>query len=104
IFPARQKLSGNGTQETMDWHADLIEYRGGVLISGELFRSTGHWNKAQQIEIFQTLCGRVVMLVAGYGHNKQQYLHHYMCQAGDICIVPPGAWHITYVLTHHAQV
>lgn len=89
---------------TSHWYADLVEYRPGVLPSGEYFRSTGHWNGSTQIEIFEALTGNVIIIVAGYASTGQRYVYQHICRPGNICIVPPGAWHITYVVDGPALV
>jgi hypothetical protein len=84
--------------------ADLVVYRPGVLPGGELFRSTGHWNEPEQLEIFQTLTGTVVMLVAGRRAGGAPFLYEQVCGPGQVIAVPPGAWHVSYVLEGPAAV
>ncbi len=100
IFPPRLKAQ----EQESYWYADLIEYRHGVLPTGELFRSTGHWNPDHQVEIFETLQGKVVIIIAGNTPDGKSYLSKHVCAAGDRCLIPPGAWHITYVLEGPALV
>jgi hypothetical protein len=86
------------------WYADLVEYLPGLLPNGEPFRSTGHWNPEPQIEIFQTLLGEVAILTAGTTPDGEPYLTERVCGPGDLCIAPPGSWHITYALAGPAVV
>jgi hypothetical protein len=84
--------------------ADLVVYQPGLLPGGELFRSTGHWNQPEQLEIFQTLTGTVVMLVAGRRPDGAPYLYEQVCGPGEVMAVPLGAWHVSYVLDGPAAV
>jgi hypothetical protein len=102
LFAPRPVATGDGAASC--WYADLVEYRPGVLPNGEFFRSTGHWNPSRQIEIFQALFGEVAILLAGYTSQGEPYLLEEVCGPGDFCIAPPGAWHITYVLSGPAVV
>ena len=102
ILPPR--VAGSGAGATV-WSADLVVYQPGTLPGGEPFRSTGHWNPADQVEIFQVLSGRVLMLssvVADTGDGAGVYFQE--CRAGDLALVPFGAWHLTYVLDGPAMV
>ncbi|WP_203856185.1 cupin domain-containing protein [Plantactinospora mayteni] len=80
------------------WSADLVIYPAGVLATGEPIRSTGHWNGANQLEIFQTLAGRNLMIVSGWRPDGSRYLYQHTSGPGDLVVVPFGAWHLTYVL------
>ncbi|MBV9022659.1 MAG: hypothetical protein JO362_02360 [Streptomycetaceae bacterium] len=91
-------------RETAFWYADLVVYRHGILPDRQPFRSTGHFNAAEQLEVFQTLTGRVAMLIAGTSPNGVPYLSFEICEPGAITVVPPGAWHVTYCLDGPAAV
>jgi hypothetical protein len=84
--------------------ADLVVYQPGTLPGGEPFRSTGHWNLPGQLEIFQTLTGRVLMLVGGHTHDGHPFLYEQVCGPGETMVVPFGIWHVTYVLDGPAVV
>ncbi len=86
------------------WRADLVVYRPGTLPAGEPHRSIGHWNPATQLEIFQTLTGSTLMVVAGRRSDGSFYAHQVTAHAGDVTVVPFGAWHLTYVLDGPAVV
>jgi hypothetical protein len=112
IFPPRSKhadgataLYPDGDQDSSGWwYADLVVYSPGRLPGGEPFRSTGHWNAPAQLEIFQTLTGRTLMLVAIRSTDDRLQVGHQVCEAGEIAVVPPGAWHLTYCLAGPAAV
>jgi hypothetical protein len=97
--PASERARGAGYM-----FADLVVYQPGVLPGGELFRSTGHWNLPAQLEIFQTLTGTVIMLVAGHRADGAPFLCERVCGPGEVIAVPPGAWHVSYVLDGPAAV
>jgi hypothetical protein len=78
-------------------------YRSGTLPNCEPYRSTGHWNGASQVEVFQPLTGRILLLVAGTGLARH-YAYWQVCGPGDLALVPIGAWHLTYVLDGPAAV
>jgi hypothetical protein len=84
--------------------ADLVVYQPGTLPGDEPFRSTGHWNLPGQLEIFQTLTGRVLMLVGGRTLGGRPFLYEQVCGPGDLMAVPFGIWHVTYVLDGPAVV
>jgi hypothetical protein len=84
--------------------ADLIVYQAGTLPGGEFFRSTGHWNLPWQLEIFQTLVGRVLMLVGGRDSQGRRFLYGQVCGPGEVIVVPFGVWHVSYVLDGPAVV
>lgn len=85
------------------WFADLVVYEPGSLPGGELHRSTGHWNTQAQLEIFQCLTGKVLMLTATSGPEGTQ-VRYQECGPGDVAAVPFGAWHLTLVLDGPAAV
>jgi hypothetical protein len=87
-----------------DWFADLVEYQPGQLPGGELIRSTGHWNTSTQLEIFQTLTGRVLMLSAWRTSSGEPVLTCQTCDAGEMAVIPFGGWHLTLVLNGPAAV
>lgn len=113
IFPPRSKLKDQfetcySALECQDasryWYADFIEYQPGVLSNGEPYRSTGHWNTSAQVEVFQTIKGRIWMIIAGLDQNGKKITYYHICNPGDICLVPPGFWHLTYALDAPALV
>ncbi|MBI1758167.1 MAG: hypothetical protein HYR62_02930 [Actinobacteria bacterium] len=86
------------------WFADLVVYDGGMLPGGrEFHRSLGHWNTPAQIEIFQCLSGRVLMLYT-IGPTGMSTVDYQVCVAGDHVVIPPGGWHLTVVLDGPAAV
>jgi hypothetical protein len=104
---ARLPAGGPGYQQARGpgyLFADLVVYQPGVLPGGEMFRSTGHWNLPRQLEIFQTLTGVVVMLVAGRRADGAPFLYEQECGPGEVMVVPPGVWHVSYVLDGPAAV
>jgi hypothetical protein len=84
--------------------ADLVVYQPGTLPGDEPFRSSGHWNLPGQLEIFQTLTGRVLMLVGGRTREGRPFLYEQICGPGVIMAVPFDVWHVTYVLDGPAVV
>jgi hypothetical protein len=84
--------------------ADLVVYQRGTLAGGEPFRSTGHWNLPWQLEIFQTLTGRVLMLVAGHDGDGRPFRYERVCGPGETMAVPFGIWHVSYGLDGPAAV
>ncbi len=102
VLPPR--VSRAGAEATV-WSADLVTYQHGTLPGGEPFRSTGHWNPPDQLEIFQVLSGRALLLssvVPDAGDEPRVYFQE--CRAGELAVVPFGAWHLTYVLDGPAMV
>jgi hypothetical protein len=96
VLPRRVTKAGSAAGS---WSADLVVYQDGTLPGGEPFRSTGHWNPADQLEIFQVLSGRVLLLSCLLGEfGDQPNVLFQECRAGDMAVVPFGAWHLTYVL------
>lgn len=94
---------GDG-QGGLTWSADLVIYQDGTLPGGEPFRSVGHWNPARQLEIFQVLSGRVLMISTGTSVSGRPYARYQECRAGDVAVVPFGGWHLTYALDGPAMV
>lgn len=82
----------------VEWFADLCVYRPGQLPGGELNRSIGHWNTSAQLEVFQVLSGRVLMIIAWHSASGAPTLTWQVCGPGDLVAVPFGAWHQTSVL------
>ncbi|GIJ30652.1 hypothetical protein Vqi01_58140 [Micromonospora qiuiae] len=97
VLPRRHAL---GT----DWYADLVEYQPGILPGGELHRSTGHWNTPTQLEVFQTLTGRTLMITAWRTATGQPVLRYQECPADALAAIPFGGWHLTLVLDGPAAV
>lgn len=104
LYTAHRDVLPPRTACGTDWFADLIEYRPGQLPGGELIRSTGHWNSPTQLEIFQTLTGRIVMLAAWRTRSGEPVLTCQPCGAGDLAVIPFGGWHLTLVLDGPATV
>jgi hypothetical protein len=71
-----------------------VHYAAGTLPGGEPVRSIGHWNRAGQVEVFQVVSGRVVVLCALVDLPGHSFAAEY--GPGDVCVVPPGAYHLTY--------
>lgn len=87
------------------WAADLVVYQHGTLPDGEPVRSIGHWNPVDQLEIFQVLSGRVLLITCLLGDSDDEsYVSFQECEAGDLAVVPFGAWHLTAVLDGPAMV
>jgi hypothetical protein len=99
-FPAPD----DGEPGRLKWSADLVIYQDGVLPGGEPFRSIGHWNPAGQLEIFQVLSGRVLMVTSGTSISGRPYARYQECRAGDVAVVPFGGWHLTYTLDGPAMI
>jgi hypothetical protein len=87
-----------------DWFADLVVYQPGELPGGELHRSTGHWNSPAQLEVFQTVTGRILMITAWRDSDGAPVLCYQECGPGGLAAVPFGAWHLTLVLDGPAAV
>ncbi|MFD7057425.1 hypothetical protein ACFWBS_57585 [Streptomyces mirabilis] len=75
------------------WRADLVSYSGGVLPDREPVRSVGHWNPTTQVEVFQVLDGRVLLLIGDATDPATVSLAVY--GPGDMAVVPPGWFHLT---------
>jgi hypothetical protein len=97
VLPPRQAA---GTE----WFADLVLYQPGELPGGELHRSTGHWNAPAQLEVFQTVSGRTLMITARRDSSGAPVLRYQECGPGSLAAVPFGAWHLTLVLDGPAAV
>ncbi|MGH3867782.1 MAG: hypothetical protein ACRDQ4_16970 [Pseudonocardiaceae bacterium] len=108
VLPPRAKHHAHcltGSAGTDYWFADLVIYQGGELPgSRELARSIGHWNTAVQLEVFQCLSGRVLMLSSECDATGQLGLRYQVCGPGDVTVIPFGAWHLTVVLAGPAAV
>ncbi|MFI6287637.1 hypothetical protein ACIBCM_23310 [Streptomyces sp. NPDC051018] len=87
-----------------EWFADLCTYRPGQLPGGELNRSIGHWNTPAQLEIFEVLSGRVLMITAWHDLSGIPVLNWQARGPGDLVAVPFGAWHQTSILDGPAVV
>jgi hypothetical protein len=87
-----------------EWFADLVIYQPGDLPGGELHRSTGHWNSRAQLEVFQTVSGRTLMITAWRDSDGKPVLRYQECGPGGLAAVPFGAWHLTLVLDGPAAV
>jgi len=87
------------------WFADLVVYTAAHVGGGpELGRSIGHWNTPAQVEIFQCLSGRVLVLHTGIDDGGSSTMDYHVCQAGDHVVIPFGSWHLTVVLDAPAAV
>lgn len=87
------------------WFADLVVYTARRLTAGpELGRSIGHWNTPAQVEVFQCLSGRVLMLHTNVDDDGISTMDYHVCEAGDHVVIPFGAWHLTVVLDAPAAV
>jgi hypothetical protein len=88
----RQVTGGVGSP--MTWRGDRVHYTSGLLPTGEPVRSVGHWNPPGQIEIFQVLTGRVLIMVALPSEPDHLSIAEY--REGEMCVVPLNAFHLTY--------
>jgi hypothetical protein len=112
--PRNKKLNGHrmfapaGRADAADgtscWYADLVVYSPGLLPGREPHRSTGHWNSDAQLEIFQTLSGKVLVLTGTPSGEGQTCVTYQICRSGDISVIPFGGWHLTYCLDGPAAV
>jgi hypothetical protein len=93
ILPPRLGAGHDGV--TTEWRIDQVHYPAAGLPSGELSRSTGHWNPGDQWEIFQVDQGEVVLVVRLPGPGRRTELIR--CAPGTVLTVAPGSWHLTYV-------
>jgi hypothetical protein len=78
-----------------EWRLDRVWYPAADLPTGELNRSTGHWNGTDQWEVFQVDSGEVVIVVRAPGSGRPIELVR--CAPGSVLPLPPGCWHLTYV-------
>jgi hypothetical protein len=106
VLPPREStpLAERDVPDGLSWLADLVVYQDGTLPGGEPFRSTGHWNPDGQLEVFQVLSGRVLIVAAGTSATGRRYVQYQECGAGDVAVVPLAAWHLTYALDGPAMV
>ncbi|MEU8652503.1 hypothetical protein [Streptomyces sp. NPDC048737] len=75
------------------WRGDLVHYTGGILADGEPVRSIGHWNPLEQLEVFQVVSGRVVLLMGD--DTTPATLSISVYGPGDTAVVPRGWFHLT---------
>ncbi|MEU8151930.1 hypothetical protein [Nonomuraea sp. NPDC048901] len=80
---------------------DTVRYAGGVLATGEVVRSIGHWNPADQWEIFEVQQGSVTLLVQQLPGAP---IHLIRGLPGEMYYLAPGSWHTTYVACDDAVV
>ncbi|OLT22752.1 hypothetical protein BJF78_33210 [Pseudonocardia sp. CNS-139] len=86
------------------WTADRTTYGPGLLPAGaELVRSVGGWSPPTRLGLHQCLTGEIVLLTALPG-DPARTLRAQVCRAGDLAVVPPGAWHLTAVVDGPAEV
>jgi hypothetical protein len=85
----------DGAGEPREWRLDRVFYPAEDLPTGELNRSTGHWNPAGQWEVFQVDRGEVVLVVRAPGPGRPTELVR--CGPGTVLALLPGSWHLTYV-------
>lgn len=105
VLPSRVAAPGPSGSGATLWSADQVVYEHGTLPGGEPFRSTGHWNPADQLEVFQVLSGRVLMLSSMTGEGGEEpFVAFQVCGPGELSVVPFGTWHLTYVLDGPAVV
>jgi hypothetical protein len=110
VLPPRRENQGAGRSlagagpDGVAWLADLVVYQDGTLPGGEPFRSTGHWNPDGQLEVFQVLSGRALIVAAGTSVTGSPYVQYQESAAGDVAVIPPAAWHLTYALDGPAMV
>ncbi|MEU8656117.1 hypothetical protein [Actinoplanes philippinensis] len=103
LYTAHRNVLPPRTVRGRGWFADLVQYQPGRLPGGELVRSTGHWNTPGQLEVFQVLSGRVLMLSA-WTSSTSATLTHQVCSPGQLAVIPFGGWHLTLVLDGPADV
>lgn len=87
-----RSIEGGG-HHTTGWRADEIRYEHGALDTGEAVRSLGHWNPDNQVEVFEVIEGRVLMLAAPRGESQ---VLASIYAPGERCALPPGLFHVTY--------
>ena len=100
VLPPRCTLLAGG----LAWSADLVVYQDGTLPGGEPFRSTGHWNPGGQLEVFQVLTGRVLIVTATTSATGRLSVEYQECAPGDVAVIPLAAWHLTYAIDGPAMV
>jgi hypothetical protein len=84
------------------WRLDQVFYPAVPLPSGEMNRSVGHWNPPGQREVFEVQQGRVALLVRR--RQPGSAVEMFDCAPGALVPIPPGSWHVTYVLQGPAVV
>lgn len=94
LLPPRDGVLDDGTGPRR-WRLDRVRYPAADLPTGELNRSTGHWNPAEQWEVFQVDAGEVVLVVRAPGPGRPTELVR--CGPGAVLPLLPGSWHLTYV-------
>jgi hypothetical protein len=94
LYQARRDVLPPVMMNGRRWRSDLVRYEPGALPTGELHRSLGHWNSPAQYEVFETVSGTVLLIVA----TPQGQVTYQVCGPGDLAAVPMGGWHLTYVL------
>ncbi|MGW2105059.1 hypothetical protein [Streptomyces sp. NPDC001948] len=104
LYTARRDILPSIRALGTEWFADLCVYQSGQLPGGEFNRSIGHWNTSAQLEVFEVLSGRVLMITAWYDPSGTPVLNWQACGSGDLVAVPFGAWHQTSVLDGPAVV
>lgn len=104
LYTAHRDILPPARAVGVEWFADLCVYQPGQLPGGELHRSIGHWNTPAQLEVFEVLSGRVLMITAWHSTCGTPILHWQVCEPGDLVAVPFGAWHQTSVLHGPAYV
>lgn len=75
------------------WRLDRVAYSGDDLPGSECNRSVGHWNPANQYEVFEVVSGRVLILSARSGDDLVTCNE---AQRGSFVAIAPGSWHLTY--------
>ncbi len=89
------------TGEAVTWRIDRVRYAADPLPTGEPNRSVGHWNPVDQWEVFEVDQGEVAVLVRTAPDTPVEVVR---CPAGHAVPLPPGSWHLTYVLAGPAVV
>ncbi len=94
LYTAYRNVQVRELSEDGLWHADEVRYESGILDNNEPVRSIGHWNKPDQVEVFQVTSGRVMMVVVPRSPENVVYAANY--SPGEFCVIPLGAFHLTY--------
>jgi oxalate decarboxylase/phosphoglucose isomerase-like protein (cupin superfamily) len=89
----RDAVPARSLPDGLHWRGDLVRYAGGTLADGEPVRSLGHWNPPAQLEVFQVLSGRVLLLMGDDADPATIALAEY--GPGDLAVVPRGWFHLT---------